>query len=80
VQFMLGSDHPFSAAQQERSRASPIVRCALQSAEKSLASVSAPRAGVNRSWFISALAWNLGAFRRNPIALVLRDEPNDVLA
>ena len=35
---------------------------------------------MNGSWFVSALAWNMGAFRRNPVALVLRDETNDVLA
>jgi hypothetical protein len=69
-----------SAAQQEHSRAPLIFRCALQSAENCLASVSTLRAGVNGSWFVSALAWNLRAFRRNPIALVLRDETNDFVA
>jgi hypothetical protein len=30
--------------------------------------------------FASALAWNMGAFRRNPVTEVRRDETNDVLA
>jgi hypothetical protein len=42
-----------------------------------LASVLRP--GMNRSWLVSALAWNMGALGRNPIALILRDETNDVL-
>lgn len=36
--------------------------------------------GRNRSWFVSALVWNMGTFGRNPVVLVLRDEMNDVLA
>ena len=39
-----------------------------------------PATGLKGSWFVSALAWNMGAFRRNPVALVLRNETNDVLA
>jgi hypothetical protein len=42
--------------------------------------VSIPLAGMNGSWFVSALAWNMGAFGRNPVVLVLWDETNDVLA
>jgi hypothetical protein len=34
--------------------------------------------GMAGSWFAWALAPQMGAFRRNPVALMLRDEANDV--
>ena len=41
---------------------------------------SAQRPRLEGSWFVLALAWNMGAFGRNPAALVLRNETSDVLA
>jgi hypothetical protein len=38
------------------------------------------RPGLNGAWFVSALVWNLGAFGRNPVALVRWHETNDILA
>src|SRR2546430_11110657 len=35
---------------------------------------------MNGSWFVWTLAWKSGAFGRYPVALVLRDETNDVIA
>jgi hypothetical protein len=43
-------------------------------------SASALRPGMNGSWFISALAWPVRAFRRNPAALVGRNATHDILA
>jgi hypothetical protein len=43
-------------------------------------SASARRPGMNGSWFVSALAGSMGAFRRDPAALVWRNETNNVLA
>ena len=36
--------------------------------------------GLKGSWFVSALTWNMGSFRRNPVTEVLRNETNDVVA
>jgi hypothetical protein len=44
------------------------------------ASGSGLRPGPSGSRLASALPWNMGAFLRNPTALVLRDETNDLLA
>jgi hypothetical protein len=56
----------------------PSKKCSR--APSTLVPASALRPRVYGSWFVSALAWSMGAFRRNPGALVLRDEANDVLA
>jgi len=42
--------------------------------------VSALSPGAYGSWFVSALVWNTGVFRRYPVALVAGDESEDVLA
>jgi AcrR family transcriptional regulator len=58
-------------------RAGLRARCDRGSSVTSLRSVR--RRALNGSWFVAALAWNMGAFDRNPVALVRRDASKDVL-
>jgi hypothetical protein len=66
-----------------KARLPGLFRCGIMEysgCQPNSASASTLRPLLKGARFVSALARNTGAFGRNPVALVLRDETTDVLA